>query len=202
MKKLLSCLVVFVCLFTFSGPVSSADLTSQSNQDIAAITLGSIAGDLTSNTSVLKSIVTSTKLKNALKGQKLEIYSEEGVILYVTVVVEKWTPKVKLIAVFNKKPMTVENSTTLVDGTLVFNVGYNILKSQITLGLDSDGQGLTLTSGSGQVTVMELQDVVIGIGVGQLNQGKMNVTGKAVINGVTVDIGALSKLIELMSKSM
>jgi len=202
MKKLLSSLVVLMFLLTFSGPAASADLASQSNNDIASALLGSMAGDLASSSSVLKSVATSAQLKNALKGQKLEIYSEEGVKLYIAVVVEKLVPKVKLIAAFDKKPLTVEDSTTLVDGTLVFNVGYNILKSQVTLGLDSDGQGLMLTSQSGKTTVVELKNVNIGIGTGTLNQGKITVSGVAVINGVSVDLGSLSKLIEIFSKTI
>lgn len=202
MKKLLSCFMGILCLLVFSGPSSAAgfDLNNQGNQTIAAISLGSIIGDISPNADSLKAIFTDANMQAFFKGKRILIYEEDGVQLYMTVVVEKLQPKVKLIVALKDKAIQ-EGSTNTISGILVFNVGYNILKQQVTLGLDTDGYVLLIKSDS-KTTAIGLKDVTIGIGTGTLNQGQMAVTGTIIINGFPVDIGSLSKMIELISKTI
>lgn len=207
--------------FVFSGQVSAAvtqtgtsefsglTVTADNINDvIPASLLSSIVKEITPKVNDLKAALSPIKIKQLL-GQltaaekQILIHEEEGLKMYLCGSLKGSpipVPVIKLKMVMDEKPI-VEGKPDTISGTLSFNISYR-LDGYLTLALDSESQKLIINSADLGEKEVELRNVTIAFGVLPHNKGKVEVTGQVVIEGVTVDITTLSKVIEFLSKTM
>ena len=207
MKKLLSWLVVFVCLFAFSGLSNAAtsSILGQSNEVITSTALSSLVSNISPNINKIKLSLSPATLNKMLGKvtvveKRTLIYEETGLKLYIGAALKNYKPLVKLIFVLDNR-VIAEGKPDTMSGTLSFNVGYR-WDGYVTLALDSEYQDLIIYSADLGTLKLELQDVTVAIGVLPHNEGTVKVDGIVGINGVPVDIGALSTVIDILSKQM
>lgn len=189
----------------FSGLAVTED---NINEVIPASLLSSIVKDVTPKVNNIKAALSPIKIKQLL-GQltatekQVLVHEEEGLKMYLCGSLKGSpipVPVIKLKMVMDEKPI-VKGKPDTISGTLSFNISYR-LDGFLTLALDSESQKLIINSADLGEKEIELRNVTIAFGVLPHNKGKVEVTGQAVIEGVTVDITTLSKVIEFLSKTI
>lgn len=222
LKSLLrSFFLLAAAVFVFSGQVSAATssaavsefagfIVTGDNIDevIPASLMSSIVKEITPKVAGLKSSLSPAVIKSlfgkltATEKQVL-IHEEPGLKMYLCAALKGSpipTPVLKLKMVMEDKTI-IEGKPDTISGTLSFNISYR-LDGYLVLALDSESQTLVIDSAELGEKEVELRNVAIAFGVLPHNKGKVEVTGQAVIEGVTVDITTLGKIIEFLSKAM
>lgn len=200
MKKLLSSLLVFVCLLAFSMPSFAA-----TTETISAETLASLVSGINPNINKIKSSLTllgQKKIFGSLTSSQKEtlIYEEAGLKLYLGGAIKNYRPVIKLKMVMDDR-IIMEGKPDTLTGTLCFNIGYR-WDGYITLTLSSESQELISNSENLGVQEVVLEDLGIAIGILPHNQGAVKVTGIIVVEGIPIDVGTLSELMEFIIGQM
>lgn len=203
MKKLLSVTASLLCLFVFTLK-SEASTETQTNEAISSAAIGSIASDILPKLSTIKTSLTALGQKNVFgkipaAGKEVLIYQETGLELYLAASLKNYLPVIKLIVVVDDRAIS-KNSPDTVSGTLSFNIGYR-WDGFITLTVDSDDQALITKTSDGSEKELVLKDVTLAIGVLPHNQGKVKASGVVLVDDFPVNIGLLSTIIDILSKT-